>query len=170
MKTFVVYAGPETVIAIKANSKDQAYNLFAESRIDDVFLSEEINTFIINGSLLSKFYCDEKGSFFDDYTGEYPNRILAMPKDKREEYVENHIQKNIRSFWSDKPEFAEEYLKEYKKAHQEEYQEEMYTPSFSKDFYIDTIKRIINTEKWYDGFEIVEIDLADKDLQVIYDK
>ncbi len=170
MKTFIVYAGPETVIAVKANNKDQAYNLFAESRIDDEFLSEEINNFIINGSLLSKFYCDEKGSFFDDYTGEYPSRILKMPKDKREEYVEHHIQKNIQNYWSDRPEFAEEYLREYKKAHEDEYLEEMYTPSFSKEFYIDTIKRIINTGNWYDGFEIAELDLVDKELQVIYDK
>jgi hypothetical protein len=171
-KTFVVYAGPDTVVAIKAETKEQAFDLFAKDRINDVNLNEEINNFIVNASLFERFYGDEEGSFFDDYSGDYPERILQIDEEKRQEYVESNIEKNIRGFWADKPPFAEEYLREYRRAHEVERDNEtiIYTPNFSEEFYIDTIKRIINDGNWYDDFEIVELNFDEKDLQVVVNR
>lgn len=43
-----------------------------------------------------------------------------------------------------------------------------YEPSFSEEFYIDTIKRIIQRTNWFTEFKIIEIDLENKNYQLIY--
>ncbi|MGJ9383890.1 hypothetical protein [Salipaludibacillus sp. CF4.18] len=159
-----VHGGSSIYALVKAKSEQEAFNIFAKSQIDDETLREEIDSFIVNASLLEKFYRDEHGHFHDDYTGEYPERIQRMKEEDRENYVENHIEKNVRKFWESTPEHAETYIKELKKS----WEEGNYHPSFSEYFYVETIKLIINEGNWYEDFAIVKIDMLEHDYQIIY--
>lgn len=165
-KLYVVHDDGSIVVVLKAKSKERAFDIFVKNQIEDELLSEEITTFIVNGSLLENFYKDDKGSFHDDYTGLYPERLQVMSDEERENYVEGWIEKNVRGFWSDQPQFAEEYLRELHKSYESE---DSYIGKFSEEFMIDTIKRIIRTDKWYNDFDIVEVDLEGKEYQIIYD-
>ncbi|MGX7595607.1 hypothetical protein ACWNS2_10180 [Planococcus plakortidis] len=162
-----VHAGSSTFVIVKANSEQEALDVFAKSQINDELLREEIDSFIVNSSLLEKFYKDEHGHFLEDFTGDYNQRLLNMNDVDRENYIQFHIEKNVREFWKDTPEHAESYLKaikEYTEINAET------LPSFSEEFYIETIKLIIRDGKWFGDFGIVKIELSEKDYQVIYEE
>ncbi|MFJ8458886.1 hypothetical protein ACIQ57_07110 [Lysinibacillus xylanilyticus] len=162
---YAIHGGASIYSVVKANSEEEAFNVFARNQINDKHLREEIGSFTVNASLLEKFYKDEDGSFFDDYTGEYPKILKNMSEEERENHVVHHIEKNINEFWKATPHFAEEYFNELQKQWGSE---EIITPSFSKEFYIETIKLIIKDGNWFDNFAIVKIDLDEKDYQNIF--
>jgi hypothetical protein len=162
---FAVHGGPSIYALVKAKTEQEALNIFAGSQMDNDIIREEIDSFIVNASLLGKFYKDEYGSFHDDYTGDYPDRIQEMDEDDRERYVQFHIERNARDFWKNTPEHAEIYLQELKKSYEGE---EFYTASFSEDFYIETIKLIIESGNWYEDFAIKKVDLSENEYQIIY--
>ncbi|MGE1198301.1 hypothetical protein ACQJ18_26815 [Priestia megaterium] len=162
---FAIHGGESIYSVVKAESKEDAFTEFARGQISDESMMEEINSFVTNGSLLEHFFHDENGHFLDDITGELSSSVLAIKEEDRMDYIDSHIAKNAREFWSDKPEYAALYLQELEKSRKEGID---YEPSFSEEFYIDTIKRIIKKTKWYSEFEIVEINLEDKAYQLIY--
>lgn len=163
---YAVHGGGSIYAVVKAESTEKAFDIFAKNQIEDETLSEKITEFITNSSLLEDFSKDGGGSFHDDYTGEYPERLESMSDEEKERYVTGWIEKNVREFWSDQPQFAEEYIRELNKSYESD---DFYTGKFSEEFMIDTIKRIICLGNWYDDFGIVEIDLGENDYQIIYD-
>jgi hypothetical protein len=166
-KLYAVHGGESIFTVVKADSEKEAFDIFAENQIDDESLVEQITEFITNASILEDFYRDEEGHFLEEITGDYPERLAAMDDEDRVRYINGWIEKNVKEFWNDQPQFAEDYLNElYKSRESDEY----YTGQFSKAFMIDTIKRIINGGKWYNDFEIVEIDLSDSNYQLVYEE
>jgi hypothetical protein len=162
---YAIHGASSIYAVITAKTKERAFDIFAKSQINDVNLRSDIDSFIVNASLLEKFYRDEEGSFHDDYTGNYPDRIRSMNEVDREKYVISHIEKNARAYWINTPEHAETYLGELKKSWEEE---DNYIPAFSDDFYIETIKLIITDGNWYEDFAIVKVELSEEDIQIIY--
>ena len=160
---YAVHGGSSFYALVKAETEDEVFTIFAKSQINDETLLEEIDSFIVDGSLLEKFYHDEHEHFFDDFTGEYPERIKKMNEEDRERYVEYHIEKNVREFW-DTPEYAEMYLQELKKS----WNGENNNPAFSDDFYVETIKLIIEEGNWYEDFVIKKVDIVENECQIIY--
>lgn len=164
-KLYVARDDESITVILKAESKEEAFDIFAKTRLKDNRLLEEITEFSTD-SLLGFFEKDDKGSFYDGYTGGYPERLNIMSDEEKEIYVDDWIEKNIKKFWADQPQFAEEYLRELHKSYESE---GCYVAEFSEEFMIDAIKKIICTGKWYDNFEIVEVDLEGKEYQVLYD-
>lgn len=163
-KLYAVHGGPSIFALVRAKTKDEAFHIFVENQIEDEGFKDEINGLTINGSLLDKFYRDDNGYFMNNF-GEYPEKLSKMSKEDREKYVDFHIEKNVKSFWGDFPQHAEAYLKELKAINEGKDIEE---PSFSKDFYIQTIKLIIADGEWYDDFAIVEVEIPETNYQIIY--
>jgi hypothetical protein len=162
---YAVHGGSSIYALVKAKSEQGAFDTFVKSQIDDETLREEIDSFTVNSGLLEKFYKDESGHFSDYYTGEFPERIKQLKEEDRENYVEYNIEKNVKEFWGDTPEHAESYLKELKKSQRGEGNN---NPSFSEDFYVETMKLIINEGNWYEEFAIVKVDILENDYQIIY--
>lgn len=160
-----VHGGPSIFAVVKANSEEEAIHIFAKNQINDELLKEEIDSFIVNSSLLEKFYKDENGHFFDDFTGDYDKRLLSMESDEREEYIQQHIERNVREFWKATPEHAETYLKELNKYLEQGGEG---SSSFSEEFYVETIKLIIDGGNWYEDFGVIKIEMSQKEFQVIY--
>ncbi|MCG7333633.1 hypothetical protein MHK72_12805, partial [Salinicoccus roseus] len=59
-----------------------------------------------------------------------------------------------------------QYLKKLDKA---KHSDDPYTDDFSHPFLVSTIKKLIQQDDWYEAFDIVKIDLADTNYQVIYE-
>src|SRR5699024_4703648 len=132
--------------------KEEAFDIFASNQIEDEYMREHISEFLITESLLKDFYRDNEGYFFDDF-GEYPERVRKLSKQQQDDYVNSW--RNINTYWKDKPQFAAEYLRELNKANTDE----NYIGEFSFDFWVDTIKRVIQKGNWYRDFDIVKINL-----------
>ncbi|WP_139186938.1 hypothetical protein [Sediminibacillus halophilus] len=132
--------------------------------MEDELLREEIDSFIANDSLLGKFYRDEKGHFFEDLTGEVRSDLRHLSEEKLFEYVTKCITKNSYEFWGERSDLADEYLAELNKSFESE---DTYTANFSEEFYIETIKLIIQGGKWFEAFDIVEVDPS-SEYQVIF--
>ncbi|MFF3023424.1 hypothetical protein ACFVRR_12330 [Gottfriedia sp. NPDC057948] len=165
-KTFVVYAGPDICVAVNAESEEQAFERFAENRIMDETFRDHVDHFIVNFSLLEEFYSDDKGFLLDE-DGEFKEHILKIENDKEcIKYINNCIENNVKKFWSDAPQFAEEYMREYRNNKNIDF----YETNFSREFYIDTFKRVVALGDWYDDLVIKEIDLSTRDVQVIFNK
>lgn len=162
-KLYAVHDGEEYFAIVKGDSKEGAFESFVESKIEDRYIQEHITEFIVNSSLLEEFYRDEEGSFFDNFTGDVVDRLSHMNDEEQLEYINSCIEKNVREFWDDKHEFAEEYLRELKKSQEST---EPYSGDFSIEFIIDTAKRLILNTDWM-NINIVELDLSDKNIQVI---
>ncbi|MFJ7950125.1 hypothetical protein ACIQZG_01215 [Lysinibacillus sp. NPDC096418] len=163
---YVIDGGVDLLSVVKASNEDEAFNLFAKSKINDPFLKEEIEKILLNAGLFEYFYKDGNGSFFNDLTGDYPKRLLKMNETEREKYIDYHVEKNIREFWRDFPHLAEEYYLEWQK---QWYSEIDSPPTFSNEFYKETIKLIILNTNYYDGFNITKIDLDYTNIQYIRD-
>lgn len=163
-KLYAIHGGPSIFALVKAKTKDEAFDIFAKNQIENVSFREEIDSLAIDGSLLAEFYRDDSGYFMSDFGG-YPERLLKMNEEDREKYVDFHIEKNVKNFWREFPQHAEAYLKELKAISENEDVEE---PSFSEDFYIQTIKLIIADGEWYDDFDIVEVEIPEANYQIIY--
>jgi len=166
-KFFAVHGGESIYAVVKAHSKEEAFTEFARGQMDDDRMMDEINSFSATESLLEQFFHDENGHFFQSTTGELElsPSVLAIEEHRRNDYIDSHVAKNAYDFWEDKFEYAEMYLQELENSHMKGLD---YEPSFSEEFYIDTIKRIIQRTKWFPEFKIIEIDLENKNYQLIY--
>lgn len=163
-KLYAIHGRPSIFVLVRAKTKNEAFDIFAKTQIEDDSFREEIDSFTINDSLLYKFYRDDSGYFMNDF-GDYPERLLKMDKEDRKKYINSHIEKNIKIFWREFPQHAEAFLKELK-ANSEN--EDIKEPSFSEDFYVQTIKLIIADGNWYDSFDIVEVEIPEANYQIIY--
>lgn len=161
---YAIHGGESLFSVIKANSKEDAFDVFASNQIADKVMHEYISEFKVDDSLLEKFYQDNDGHFWD-MQGNLPERIRKLDKDQQQPYINSWIEKNVNDFWSDKPHFAAEYLKEFYKSYNSN---GFYSGKFSDDFWVDTIKKIIQQDNWYEDFKIVKIDLTNDNYQLIY--
>lgn len=162
---YVIYALDYTISVVKADSKAAALDIFSMNLIDDENLNYFIKDFALGDGLLSSFYYDNQGYFFDKYPNEIPERLQQLNEQEKEYYIDECIKKNAQEFWADEPQFASEFLQEVEKAKQADRSE---AEHFSNDFLVSTIKKLIQQGDWYEAFDIVKIDLTDKNYQVIY--
>ncbi|KAA6446978.1 hypothetical protein [Bacillus swezeyi] len=164
-RLFAVHGGPSIYAIVKAETNDEAFDVFAKSQINDQIFREHVDYFSVNANLLEDFYLDEEGSFFDSETGSLRKDLLNLNENDCVDYINRCIEENARRFWNDAPQIAEEYLSELFK----ERETNRIEPAlFSEDFYVDTFKRIVKDGQWYDEFEIVEVDLSEDGSQIIY--
>ena len=163
---YVLYALEHTISAIKAESKAEAFDIFARDLIDDENLNHFIKDFSLGDGLLSSFHHDDQGYLFDIDQNGYPERLQQLNEQEKDDYVDSWIESNARQFWNDEPQFSLEYLKELDKA---KHSDNPYTGDFSDAFLVSTIKKLIQQGDWYEAFDIVKIDLSDTNYQVIYE-
>ncbi|QST02633.1 hypothetical protein IMZ31_18975 (plasmid) [Pontibacillus sp. ALD_SL1] len=154
MKTLYAVIVPDhNITIVRAQSEEEAFDLYARENINDPFFLEEVESMAVNASLMEKFFHDEKGSMFDDYKV-VPDRLSQFSEEERQRYEDSWIRKNIRAFWSDRPRFAEEYIEEWEKSKRDE----NYTPLYTTEFLVDTYKRLAKMDNFYEDFKIVPID------------
>lgn len=132
---FAIHGDSSIFAVVKANSEEEAFDIFARNSLNDEVLIEYINSFIVNDGLIEDFFRDEQGYFYKEDEPEYEDRILAMTAEEQERYVEINIKKNIDNFWSNTPQFAEEYHRELQRYWNSEDDIE---PEFSESFYVET--------------------------------
>lgn len=161
----MIYALDHTISAIKAESKEEAFDIFATHQIDDENFNIFIKSLSINDGLLEKFYHDDQGYLFDINQNKPPERLQHLNEQEKEDYINKWIERNAKEFWADEPQFASEFLQEVEKAKQADRPD---AEQFSNDFLLSTIKKLIQQGDWYEGFDIVKIDLTDKNYQVIF--
>lgn len=162
---FAVYGDSSIFTIIKAETEEEALDIFVRNNLDDDILIEYIVSFAVNDGLLENFYRDEQGYLLNKNGFEYADRILALPEEEQERYIEFHIKKNAKKFWYNAPQFAEEFYRELTKNWESE---DGYAPNFSEEFYVDTIKRIITNELWYKELKFIPIDLKERNYQLIF--
>lgn len=153
---------------VKAKSKEEAFDIFSKNQLDNQEIRQYISVFANDDCLLANFYKDDHGHFFD-MTGDYTERLNLMNKKEMNEYMNFWFKKNAMNFWHDKPHFAEEYIKELEKGISTDELGNYVEPAFSNEFWIDTIKRVIQSCNWYTDFKIVEINLDNRNYQTIYE-
>jgi len=162
---YVVHTLNSTISVVKAESKEEAFDIFSMNQIGD----ENFNTFIkslsVNDGLLEELYQDDQGYLFDTGQNKYPERLQQLNEQEKEDYIDAWIEKNAKEFWKDEPQFALEYLRELDKAKQSNVP---YTIEFSDEFLVFTLKKIIQQGDWYEEFDIVKINLTDKNYQEIH--
>lgn len=161
----MIYALGHTISAIKAESKEEAFDIFSTHQIDDENFNIFIKSLSINDGLLEKFYHDDQGYLFDIDQNKPPERLQQLNEQEKEDYIDAWIEKNAKEFWKDEPQFALEYLRELDKAKQSNVP---YTIEFSDEFLVFTLKKIIQQGDWYEEFDIVKINLTDKNYQEIH--
>lgn len=166
-KLFAVHGGSSIFTVVKANVEEEAFNIFAENQIEDEIFREHIDQYTVNAGLFGKFYQDEEGYLFEEMSDQHPLRIRNMSEDERDNYINHHIELNVREFWHDAPQYANEYLMQLK-AYELDW--ENHIPVFSKEFYMDTIKRVIKSGTWYEDFGILEIEMHDTNYLRIYEQ
>lgn len=166
MNNLYVIHGKESIISIvKANTKEEAFDIFARNQIEDENLNYFITSFAPNDGLLEWFYQDDTGQFMDGYGNGGPYWLQQLNEQEKEDYIDSWIKKNVNQFWNDEPQFAYEYLQELNKGY---HSSDVYRPKFSHGFLVNTIKKVIQQGNWYEAFDIIKIDLADYDYQLIY--
>lgn len=163
---FAVHGDSSIFAVVKANSEEEALDIFARNSISDEVLIEYIKSFAVNDGLFEGFFGDEQGYFYKEGLLEYVDRILALSEEDRAAYVNFHIKKNIENFWYNAPQFAEEYYLELQKYWNSE---DGHEPDLSEEFYVDTIKKILNNGSWYKEFRIIRIDLSFNNYQLIFE-
>lgn len=162
---YIVYALENNISVIKANSKAEAFDIFATRQINDVNLNVFIKEFNIDDGLLGMFYRDDQGHLYD-FDQDVPSKYLQQLSEKEQDaYIASWVERNAKQFWSDEPQLAVEYIKEFKIATQSR---GFYTGKFSDVFLLSTIKKLI-VDNWYEAFDIVKIDLIENNFQVIYE-
>ncbi|MFP5109691.1 hypothetical protein ACSU6B_23475 [Neobacillus sp. C211] len=168
----VVFAGDYgAIVKSKDDDLDSILTIVAKNMFEtDNDVVNEINSFSVNMSLMEKFFRDEHGHFYDSF-GDYKPHIKAMEADEAHDYMDNHVEKNVRLFFGDQ--LAEEFMREYKKSieHNKKYNGEDvwedYKPQLSEEFYIEAIKLIIKSESYFGEIFVEEIDLKNCDIQQI---
>lgn len=162
---YVVYALERKISVVKAESKAEAFDIFAMNQIHDENLNYFIKDFSFGDGLLSMFHRDDQGDLFDIYKNEYPEHLQHLNEQEKEDYIDSWIERNAKQFWDDAPQFASEFLKELEKAKRSN---SPHAGQFSDAFLVSTLKKIIQQGDWYEAFDIVKIDLVENNHQVIY--
>lgn len=161
---YIVYAAGSALSAVKANSKEEAFDIFSRNQIEESNINNFITEFASNEGLFERFNRDDEGHFIEDYFEGSSKRLPELSGQEREDYIGAWVERNVVQFWSDQPQFAAEYLKERMKGYDSP---DFYKPKFSHNFWVDTVKRIIQQDDWYDTFEIVKVDLRNDNYQLI---
>lgn len=167
---YLVYALDSKISTIQAHSRKEALEIFAQHLLDDDTLYEHITDFSVDDGLYAGFCHDDHGALYDfsKHNG-IPQRIEHLSEQEQKRYINWWVDQNARQFWHDAPQFAEKYLSELNIARQlMEQSNESYTPTFSDDFWIHTIQKLIQQDDWYEAFGIVEIDVGKDGYQEIY--
>lgn len=163
---YIVYALDSNIAAIKANSKAEAFDIFATRQINDENLNNFIKEFNIDDGLLGMFYRDDQGHLYD-FDQNAPSKYLQqLSEQEQDTYIGSWVERNAKQFWNDEPQLAAEYIKEFKIATQSS---DFYTGEFSDVFLVSTIKKLIQQDNWYESFDIVKVDLIENNFQVIYE-
>lgn len=165
-KLYVVYALESSITVVKANSKEEALDVFADTQVNNEILEEIISRFSLSDGLYQDFFRDEKGCLYDYGVDDLAKRVKDM--EDEDEYIQSCIEKNVKDYWKNEPHFATEYLKELAKAHAHVPSDEFYNPAFSDGLKANALKKFIKEEEWYEHFDIVEINLKEKNHQLIY--
>ncbi|MEI2330344.1 hypothetical protein [Priestia megaterium] len=172
-KLFAINAGMSFFAVAKAENEKEVLTILANRELEeqeDFGIRAHIDDFSIEG-LYGDFFHDEKGLFIEGHILDYPRHIRKMSTKERDTYIQSHVEKNARNFWGDYPFYAELYLREFKryKAVGKEV-ENTFRPHFSDEFYFITAKLIITETDWYgEDFQIIEIDLTDRNYQLIFE-
>lgn len=159
----MVYSLEHTISVVRAESKSEAFDIFARDLIDDKNLNIYIKNFALGDGLLSSFYHDDQDDLSDE--NEYPGHLKQLNEQERDKYINAWIESNVRQFWDDEPQFASEFLQAMETAKRTGLSE---ASQFSDAFLVSTIKKVIQQGDWFDTFDIVKIDLKDTDYQIIY--
>ena len=154
-------------VVVNADSKEEAREVFISHQMDNEFVQEYISNFIIVDSFFERFYQDEIGPLYDSESGlfEEVDRIREMTSEEKEAYILSYIEKNVKEYWKDKPQFAKEYLEQY---HEGNRTETYCATKFSAEFWLAATKEVIN-EGHYGDIEIVEIDFENTNYHLIND-
>ena len=163
---YVVYALDSKISVVEAESKGEALDTFVRDLMDDENLNYFIKDFSFGDGLLTQFYRDDQGYLFDIDQNEVPERLQQLNEQEKDDYIDSWIESNARQFWNAEPQFASEFLQELDKA---KHSDSPQAHQFSNAFLVSTIKKIIQQGDWYESFDIVQIDLADTNYQVIYE-
>ena len=172
-KLFAINAGMSFFAVAKAENEKEVLTILVNRELEeqeDFGIKAHIDDFSIEG-LYGDFFRDEKGAFIEGHILDYPRHIRKMSTKERDTYIQSHVEKNARIFWKDNPFYAELYLREFKK-----YKAagkdlgNTFRPHFSDEFYFITAKLIITETDWYgEDFQIIEIDLTDRNYQLIFE-
>jgi hypothetical protein len=172
-KLFAINAGESLFAVAKAENEEEVITILVNRELEeqeDFGVRAHIDDFSIEG-LYGDFFHDEKGSFIDSHILDYPRHIRKMRTKERHTYIRSHVEKNARAFWKGHPFYADLYLREVKKYEALEKEEgNTFRPHFSEEFYFNTAKLIITGTDWYGGdVQIIEIDLTDRNYQLIFE-
>lgn len=172
-KLFAINAGASLFAVAKAENEEEVITILVNHELDeqeDFGIRAHIDDFSIEG-LYGDFFHDEKGSFIESHILDYPRYIRKMSTKERHAYIRSHVEKNARAFWKDHPFYVDLYLREVKKYEGvEKNGGNTFRPHFSEEFYFNTAKLIITETDWYgEGFQIIEIDLTDRNYQLIFE-
>ncbi|MGG6447721.1 hypothetical protein [Pseudobacillus badius] len=151
-KLFLIEKG-EYSFLLEAVSKRKAIFLCAKKLIPHYQFF--INSFAKERSLFSIFYRDKYGVFND------PQRMRPLPfsDHKKAEYISEQVKRNIHNFWADRPDLGAEYTREFVRSLIAQKQNKEYIGSFTEEFYIWTIIKLMASEKGIAGkLTIREID------------
>lgn len=154
-------------VVVNADSKEEAREIFISNQINNEFVREYISRFVMVDSFFERFYRDEIGPLYESESGlfEEVDRIREMASEEKERYILSCIEKNVKEYWKDKPQFAKEYLEQY---HEGNRTETYCATKFSAEFWLAATKEVIN-EGHYGDIEIVEIDFENTNYHLIND-
>jgi hypothetical protein len=164
-RIFAINGDGSIFAVVRGEIKEEAFDIFAKNRKGSECFREYVDNLSFHTSFLETFYGDEKEDFIDT-SGKYIKDLLEMSGKERDAYIKKNFEENVREFWSEAYKFADEYLSEFYRSRQEGWDE---TVQFSDGFYVDTFKRLVKNHKWYESFNIVEIEGTDKDIQIIFE-
>jgi hypothetical protein len=162
-KLYSIYGDNSIFAVVRAETKEEAFDIFANNRKDNEWFREYVDNMSYHESLLETFFGDKIEHFIDN-SGKYRKDLLEMCETERNAYIKRIFEGNVREFWSVSTHFADEYLREYYRSRQSDWDKVV---QFSKEFYVDTFKRLVRYHKWYDNFDIVENDLLEREIQIV---
>ncbi|MFQ3542838.1 hypothetical protein Q7A53_02045 [Halobacillus rhizosphaerae] len=164
-KTFIIQEPLFLTATVRATTKEEAFDVFARHYSHDEKFRKLVNSFSPEKGLLGLFACDEHGSFFNEDEDQliitYHARFNSMSEVQKEKYMNEKIESNIREFWDDKPQLADEYIAEWRKISGNGHDSYNSCGKFSDAFYADVVKRT----KWFEEVSIHE--LTNNEYQLI---
>lgn len=156
-KIYVVSALEASIQVVKANSKEEAFDIFTRTQLNSDSLEDGIDDIASVSHLYDRLFSDDSGNLYSFETNE------RIDETGREEYIKSAIEKNVKDFWKDEPHYATEYLDLLFNSE---------APSdisiYSEGLKQSALKKFIQEGDWYEHFSIVEINLEESDHQVIY--
>ncbi|WP_192982522.1 hypothetical protein [Marinilactibacillus psychrotolerans] len=154
-------------VVVNGDSKEEAREIFISNQIDNEFVQEYVSRFVMVDSFFERFYRDEIGLLYDRESGLFDevDRIREMDSEEKEAYILSCIEKNVKEYWKDKPQFAKEYLEQF---HEGNRAETYCATHFSEEFWLAATKEVVD-EGHYGDIEIIEIDFENTNYHLIKD-